>query len=88
MLTIEFDGIKDAPHFQQDKSRKKQSTNIKRDEIYKINIINHNTFNRCNRFLNNDNRYMKVTLKSLLKRNCQVANFRPTIANLKPTYSI
>ena len=34
-----------------------QSTNIKREEIIKINIIN-NTFNLHNSLLNNDNRYM------------------------------
>ena len=28
-----------------------------------MNIINDNTFNQHNRLLNNDNRYMKVTLK-------------------------
>ena len=32
-----------------------------------MNIINDNTFNLHNSLLNNDNRYMKVTLKSMLK---------------------
>ena len=31
-----------------------------------MNIINDNTFNLHNSLLNNDNRYMKVTLKSKL----------------------
>ena len=48
------------------KKNKKQSTNIKRDEINIMNIINDNTFNLHNSLLNNDNRYMKVTLKSKL----------------------
>ena len=42
----------------------KQSTNIKRDEINIMNIINGKTFNLRNNPLNNDNRYMKVSLKS------------------------
>ena len=46
----------------------KQSTNIKRDEINIMNIINDNTFNLHNSLLNNDNWYMKVTLKSKLIR--------------------
>ena len=53
----------DAPQFQQGKSRKKKKTTcIKRDEINIINIINDNTFNLHNRLLENNNRYMKVTL--------------------------
>ena len=44
----------------------KQSTNIKRDEINKMNIINDTTFNVHNSCLNYDNRYIKVTLKSKL----------------------
>ena len=44
----------------------KRSTNIKGDEINIMNIINDNTFNLHNSLLNNDNRYMKVTLKSNL----------------------
>ena len=43
--------------------KKKQSTNIKCDEINIMNIINDNTFNLYNSPLNNDNRYMKDTLK-------------------------
>ena len=43
----------------QEKILVKQSTNIKRDEINIININNDS-------LLNNDNRYMKVTLKSKL----------------------
>ena len=50
-------------------NKKKQSTNIKRDEIIIMNIINDNTFNLHISHLNNDNRYMKVTLKS----NCPVS---------------
>ena len=46
------------------KKKKKQSTNIKRDEVDKMNIINDNTFNQHNSFLNKDKRYKKVTLKS------------------------
>ena len=44
--------------------KKKQSTNIKCDEINIKNINNDNTFNLYNSLLNNDNRYMKVTLMS------------------------
>ena len=40
-----FDGVKDAPQFQLGKSRKKQNTNIKRDEINIMNIINDNILN-------------------------------------------
>ena len=42
----------------------KQSTNIKRDEINIMNIINDNTYILHNSLLNSDKRYMKVTLKS------------------------
>ena len=42
----------------------RKSTNIKRDEIDIINIINDSTFNLNNNLLNNENRYMKVTLES------------------------
>ena len=45
---------------------KKKSTNIKRDEINVMYIINDDTFNLHNSRLNNDNRYMKYTLKSKL----------------------
>ena len=41
----------------------KQSTNIKPDEINIMNIINDNTFNLQNKLLNDDNRYIKITLK-------------------------
>ena len=44
----------------------KQSTNIECDEINIMNIINDNTLNLHYNLLNNDNRYMKVTLKSTL----------------------
>ena len=47
-------------------TKKKQSTTIKRDEINIMNIINDNTFNLYNSFLNNDTRYVKATLKSKL----------------------
>ena len=57
----------DALEFQPAKSRKKQSTNIKRDEINIMNIINDNSFNLHNSLLNNDKRFMKVK-----------ANFKPT----------
>ena len=43
-----------------------QSTHLKRSEINIMNIINDNTFNLHDSLLNNDNRYMKVTLKSQL----------------------
>ena len=46
--------------------KKKQSNNIKRDEINIMNIINNNTFNLHNSLLNNENPYMKFTLKSKL----------------------
>ena len=49
----------------QEKIYVKQSTNIKRDEINIMNIINDNTFNLHDSLLN-DNKYMKVTLKSKL----------------------
>ena len=39
-----------------------KQTNIKRDEINIMNIINDNIFNLHNSLLNNDNRYMKVTV--------------------------
>ena len=44
----------------------KQSTDIKRDEINIMNIINDNIFILHNNLLNNNNRYMNVTLKSKL----------------------
>ena len=44
-----------------------------------MNIINDDTFNMHNNLLNNDNRYMKVTLKSKQIWVGQVANFgRPS----------
>ena len=36
------------------------------DEVNIMNVINDNTFNLHNSLLNNDNRYMKVILKSKL----------------------
>ena len=45
---------------------KQQSTDIKHDEINIMNIINDNIFNLHNSFLNNDNRYMKITINSKL----------------------
>ena len=72
----QFHQAKDAPQFQQakthpnfswpnqEKNFAKQSTNIKRDEINIMNIINDKTYNLHNKFFNNDKRYMKVTLKS------------------------
>ena len=47
-------------------TNQEKSTNIKRDEINKMNIINDNTFNLHNSLLSNDNKYMKVILKSML----------------------
>ena len=55
---------KRLPNFSRVNQEKKQSTNIKCDEINIMNIIKDNTFNLHNSLLNNDNRYMKVTLKS------------------------
>ena len=49
-----------------EKNFSKTSTNIKRDEINIMNIINDNTFNLHNSHFNNGNRYMKVTVKSKL----------------------
>ena len=51
--------------------RTKNKVDIKRDETNKMSIINDNNFNDNNfnlhnSFLNNGNRYMKVTLKSKL----------------------
>ena len=57
---------KTPPQFQQGKSREKLSTNIKCDKINIMNIINDETFNLHNSLLNNDNRYIKITLKSEL----------------------
>ena len=57
---------------EQIKKKKKKSTNIKREEISIMNIINGNTFNLYNSQSNNDNRYIKATLKSKQKG---VANF-------------
>ena len=54
------------PYFSKTNQEKKQSTNIKCDEINIMNIINDNTFNLHNSLLNNDNKYMKVSLKSKL----------------------
>ena len=45
----------------------KQCTYIKSDKINIMNIFNDDTFNLHNSLLNNDNRFMKVTLKSKLK---------------------
>ena len=62
-------GVKDAPQFQPGKSRKvlvKRSIDIKHDEFNIMNIMNNNTFNLHKNLLNNDNRYMKVTVKSKL----------------------
>ena len=41
-------------------------THTECDEINIMNIIHENPFNLHNSLLNNDNRYMKVTLKSKL----------------------
>ena len=57
---------KTHPNFSRANEEKKQSINIKHDEIDIMNIINDNTFNLHNSFLDNDNRNMKVTLKSKL----------------------
>ena len=71
-LSLCYDGIGYSTYFdyriwqQQGNSRKNQSTNITPDKIDMMNIINDNTFNLHNSLLNNDNRYMKVTLKSKL----------------------
>ena len=48
--------------------KKKQNTTIKCDEIKIMTIINVNILNLHNSLFNNDNRYMKVTLKSELIR--------------------
>ena len=42
---------------------KKLNTNIKRDGRNIMNIINDNTFNVHNSLLNNDNSYIKISLK-------------------------
>ena len=39
---------------------------MKRDEINIMNIINENTFNLHHNLLDNDNRYIKVRIKSKL----------------------
>ena len=51
------------PNFSRADQAKKQS---KCDEMNIMNIINDNIVNLHNSLLNNDNRYMKVTLKSKL----------------------
>ena len=61
--------FKTHPNFSRANQEKKnpqqqQSTNIKRNEINIMNIINVNTFNMHNGLLNYDNWLMKVTLKS------------------------
>ena len=58
---------KTHPNFSRANQEKKR-TNIKRDKINIMNIINDNTFNLHNRFLNNKNKYMKVILKFKLIR--------------------
>ena len=58
--------IRHTPISAEQIKKKTQSTNIRRDEIIIMNIINDNTFNLHNSLLNNDNRYMKVTLMSKL----------------------
>ena len=50
----------------QDKILVKQSINIKCNDINIMNIINDNNLNLPNSLLYNDNKYMKVTLKSKL----------------------
>ena len=50
------------PNFSQANQEKKQSTNIKWDEINIMTIFNDNTFNLHNSLLNNDNKYIKVIL--------------------------
>ena len=40
-----------------------------------MNIINDNTYNLYNSLLNNDNRYMKITLQSKLIGIAKVDNF-------------
>ena len=55
-------GCKRRPAISAGQIKKKQSTNIKRDEINIMNIINDNTLNLQISPLN-DNSYMKVTLK-------------------------
>ena len=57
------------PNFSRENHEKnlvEQSIDIKRDEINTMNINNDNTFYQHNSLLYNDNRYMKVTLKSQL----------------------
>ena len=43
-----------------------KSTNIKRDDIDIINIVNDNNFDLHNSHLNKDYRYMKIILSSKL----------------------
>ena len=57
---------KTYPNFSRENQGKNINANIKRDEINIKNIINDNTFNLHDSLLNNDNRHMKVTLKSKL----------------------
>ena len=65
--------IKPAPISARKIKKKKQSTNIKRDEINIMNKINDNTFNLHKRLLNNPNWYMKIILKwRLIVYRCRV----------------
>ena len=57
---------KTHPNFSRANQEKKTSPYIKHDEINIMNIINDNSFNLHYSLLNNDNRNMKVTLKSKL----------------------
>ena len=51
-------------HSNLNKANLEKSTNIKRDEIDIMNVTYDNTFNLHNSVWNNDNRYIKITLKS------------------------
>ena len=67
------------------KQKKKKSTNTKPDKIYMMNIINVNNFNLHNRLVNNDTRYMKVTLSH---EDLPGSLIQQTIENCKPTYDV
>ena len=67
--------------------KKKQSTNIKRDEINIMTITNYYTFNLYNSLVNNDNWHMKVSIKFKLIGVARLLIWAD-IVNCKPTYGI
>ena len=71
LMAYKIHGCRRRTPISAEQIKKKQSTNIKCDEIDIMNIINDKTFNLHKSLLNNDSRYLKVTLKSKLIRVIQ-----------------